>query len=179
MDEKKKTFEKIGNDYYGFQFQLEKNIYCYLCCKHVKRIEVYRGIRFCKLDEKQKFNTYHQWKQYIYNKYCNYTIEELSEFSRYLNQMIRDKKPNQENSIIVITVVLTLLFSEIYKKVEKFISHILEFKYGLGIIVMVCACMSIAIFISRITFPIFDNSLEENFFRDYKGIIDNMLGEKK
>lgn len=176
---RKKTLEKIGNDYYGFRFQLEKNIYCYLCCKHGKRIEVYRGIRFCKLDEEQQFNTYHQWRQYVYNKYCNYTTEKLSDFSRYLNQMIRDRKPNRENGIIVITAVLTLLFSKLYEKAEKYLSYILGYKYGLGIIVMVFACMVIAILISQITFPVFDNSIEENFFRDYKEIIDDILSEKK
>lgn len=49
---KEKTLAKIGSDCYDFCFQLEKNIYCYLCCKRVKKIKVYKGIRFCKLDEK-------------------------------------------------------------------------------------------------------------------------------
>lgn len=173
---KKKSLEKIGIKCYGFDFRLEKMIYCYLCCIHIKRW------RLCKLDDAFKFNTYSQWKQYIYRKYRNYNVEELSEFSRYLNQKIRNIRPSREYINIffpcIITAALTLLFEKMtdlyYAEVEISFTCLLI----LEIFIIILGIAAICMLIKDTFIPIKENNVEANLLKDYKEVIDEILSTK-
>ena len=47
------------------------------------------------IDDKYKFDSYKKWKQYVCNKYNEYSSNELIEVSRYFNQRIRNTELNQ------------------------------------------------------------------------------------
>lgn len=55
----KRNLDEIGQRQFNFDFQLEKIVCQYLCCEPLEK-EI-----LCDLDEKYKFNSYHQWKDYI------------------------------------------------------------------------------------------------------------------
>lgn len=63
---------------------IEQSIYYYVCCIKGKG----RALR--KLDKELEFELYLEWKQYIFDKYKSI------EFSRYLNQKIRNIKSDYE-----------------------------------------------------------------------------------
>ncbi|MBD5513699.1 MAG: hypothetical protein HDR06_03340 [Lachnospiraceae bacterium] len=107
-----KTLEEIGKRWYDFDYKIERTIYCYLCCYHIRERGAARNLR--QLDEQLKFETYRQWKQYIGSKYINYSRDKLNEFSRYLNQMIRNKRPFDKALNILSTAVITLICTELF-----------------------------------------------------------------
>lgn len=167
-----KSFKEIGKRWYDFDFELERTIYCYLCCSREKK----RKIR--KLDEKLKFESYQEWKKYVKNKYDNFSKDMLVEFSRYLNQRIRNTLPGHEYWIIVATVSLTMAFTEI---IDVVLSKLMEFSGMSMIIAILLSSIFIVlpmIFIMVQTFyPLFDNNIDENLLKDYKEIIDEIVKE--
>lgn len=66
-----KTLDEIGKKRHDFNFKFEKAIYCYLCCNHSRII----NWELRKLNSDLKFEEYRQWKNYICNKYQNYSKE--------------------------------------------------------------------------------------------------------
>ncbi|MBD5476827.1 MAG: hypothetical protein HDR17_12760 [Lachnospiraceae bacterium] len=107
-----KTIEEIGKRWYDFDYKIERTIYCYLCCYRIRGWRTARNLR--QLNEQLKFETYRQWRQYIGSKYKDYSRDKLNEFSRYLNQMIRNKRPFNEVLNILSTVAITLICTELF-----------------------------------------------------------------
>lgn len=174
----RKTLVVIGEKHYNFDLQLESAIYNYLCCKPIKKI---------KLKENQKFDTYTQWKQYIRCRYQDYTENKLFDFSRYINQMIRDNQPSREHIIILVTAAFSTMFSVI---IEAFTDCNIDIPLivdgqiklqnlivALGLIVL--SFGGITSIVTGLSSLIFRNSVEGNFCKDYKEIIDDMINEKK
>lgn len=172
----KKTLKLIGKRWYDFDFGLERNIYCYLCCIRVKS----RKLR--KLNKELKFESYQQWNKYVRNKYEKFDKDSLSEFSRYLNQGIRNVRPDHEYWIIAATVILTVILTglcDIFLKLKIsfdglsvisliVVSFLLEFLVVIPIIFVIFQTIK----------PIIDSSVDENFLKDYKEIIDVIIMEK-
>lgn len=157
---------------YKFDESYEMNIYKYLCCRKMKK-----KIKE-KMDNDIKFITYHQWENYIQNKYKNLNKSELKEFSHFLNLRIRNLKPEHEYWNIVITVLLTILTEKAYNEfinmtinesdnIAKIIGQFL-FVIGVGASIFI-------ILIVKITKSIWDVSDKSDFYSDYKKIIDNMI----
>ncbi|MFR1651523.1 MAG: hypothetical protein ACLSV0_03960, partial [Lachnospira eligens] len=162
-------------DSYKFDESYEINIYNYLCFKKMnKKIKE-------KMNNDVKFITYHQWENYIQNKYKDLNKFELMEFSRFLNLKSRNLKPEHEYWNIVTTILLTILTEKAYneiinmgidesdtlaKIVGQFIGQFLIF-IGIGI--------GLVFLIVKITKFIWDVSDKSNFYYDYKKIIDNMI----
>lgn len=162
-------------DSYKFDESYEINIYNYLCFKKMnKKIKE-------KMNNDVKFITYHQWENYIQNKYKDLNKFELMEFSRFLNLKSRNLKPEHEYWNIVTTILLTILTEKAYneiinmgidesdtlaKIVGQFIGQFLFF-IGIGIVLV--------FLIVKITKFIWDVSDKSNFYYDYKIIIDNMI----
>lgn len=65
------------------------------------------------MDERELFDSYKEWKEYIQDKYSNQNEEGLEEFSRYLNQRLRNLKPSRRANELYIPVALVIF-------VEKF-----------------------------------------------------------
>lgn len=166
-----KTLDEIGKRWYDFDYKLERVIYCYLCCCKIRVKHFARDLR--KLDEGLKFESYQEWKQYVCNKYQNYRTEELSEFSRYLNQRIRNKSPFNESLNILCTAVIALVLTKVF---EMFIFNYEElYMKFIGFISYIVLAWPLAYGVVRILYPIFDSNVEKNFFADYKEIIDEMI----
>lgn len=173
----RKSFDEIGKRWYDFDSQLEKAIYSYLCCIRVKRKITQ------KLTEDLKFNSYQQWKQYIYDKYQAYDKDKLNEFSRYLNQNIRNTIPTREYWQIVVTAVITMLFTMLFDRVFKINAKWFDDIpiWGIVILVLVGEIFFILLLIFLIIqtmYPLIDYSVDENFYRDYQEIIDEIICTK-
>ena len=93
---------------YKFDESYEMNIYKYLCCRKMKK-----KIKE-KMDNDIKFITYHQWENYIQNKYKNLNKYELKEFSHFLNLKSRNLKPEYEYWRIVIPILFYYYFRKKY-----------------------------------------------------------------
>ncbi len=166
-----RTLDEIGKRWYDFDFKSERVIYCYLCCCKIKEKHFARDIR--KLDEKLRFETYQEWKQYVCNKYYNYRTEELSEFSRYLNQKIRNERPINEGLSILLAALTTLIFTETFDRFLYTYEKIsIKIVWLIGCIVFL---LPMAYGIAKFLSLMFDNNIEKDFFEDYKEIIDEMI----
>ena len=127
-----------------------------------------------KMDNNLKFETYEQWKRYIFNKYQDYQNEKLIEFSYFLNQKIRDVKPRREFWDIIITVIITLNVEEFIEDISNISgTSILEKIWVL--IALIVIMIVVVWFIIWIAGRKFDEVDEGNLYRDYKEIIDNMI----
>lgn len=177
---KKRSLNTIGIDNYDFDYQLEKSIYCYLCCIKTNN----RAIK--KLEETLKFNTYSEWEQYVRNKHSHFSDDKLKEFNRYLNQRIRNVKPNRDYGDVMIPVLITLLTTEVIDYFKNFkvtlpsemsilaiIIAVLTF-----VILLLIALIPIIILLGKTVAPIWDNHTEENLLNDYKEIINSMIDER-
>ena len=147
-------------------------MFIYLCYKKDER-----------LDDKYKFKSYKQWKDYITNKYSVFSIEQLQEFDRWLNQKIRLRKPDHEYRNTCITVLITWFFTklldEFSDKVE--VTNNIEgvmgiFKMGVLIVITFCAVLFV-------TNHFYGNLLESNetiaLYTDYKEIIDEIIAQRE
>lgn len=104
----KRDISKLGKEYYDFDCNKEKNIYMYLCRKRLSKRKIKR------IDNQYKFDKYSQWKQYIYDKYDCASDDSLNEFRHFLNQMLRNNKPEYSIWSIAGTVIMTLVVEYIY-----------------------------------------------------------------
>lgn len=171
-----KTLDEIGKRWHDFDFKSEKTIYLYLCCKHIKRRELRN------LNDDMKFKEYRQWKQYICNKYQNYSKDKLIEFSRYLKLMIRNIKTSHEYWSIMATTYLSMVFTMV---INIAMGQHMDLSNNSAWIILLVTILLEALFIIFLIFlivkmmrPIYDNHFEENFLRDYKEIIDDILEKK-
>lgn len=174
-----KTLDEIGKRRHDFNFKSERIIYSYLCCNRNRIIN--KELR--NLSNDLKFEEYLQWKNYICNKYQNYSKEKLFEFSRYLNLRIRNIKPSHEYWNIMATALLSAVFALVLNAAIEI--HLDFSNDTIWIILLVIIFLEILITISiayiiiKIVYPIFDNHFDENFLRDYKEIIDDIIKERK
>ena len=156
---------------YKFDESYEMNIYKYLCCRKMKK-----KIKE-KMDNDIKFITYHQWENYIQNKYKNLNKYELKEFGHFLNLKSRNLKPEYEYWRIVIPTLFTIISEKVFDALINIgiikISSILQFIVQLVIIIGVGTIS--ARVIALIAKNIWDVSDKSNFYYDYKEIINNMI----
>lgn len=129
-----------------------------------------------QLDEQLKFETYRQWRQYIGSKYIDYSRDKLNEFSRYLNQIIRNKRPFDKALNILSTALITLICTELFNVFLSTFEELNE-KFVWLILCMLLVFFA-ACYIVKFINPIFDNHFERNFLADYKEIIDDIISEK-
>lgn len=165
----RRNIKSIGIEQYNFDFAREKNIYCYVCCSRLKKKELRT------INSQYKFESYLDWERYVQNKYKNCSDDQLKQFSRYLNQNIRNVKPGKEYINICFPVIVTLAFSKYLEYVGVFewnSNILLVFIY---VVIMFALLLFIMILLSYILTPLLDNNIVENMFKDYKEIIDDMI----
>lgn len=128
----------------------------------------------------QTKETYAQWKQYIWNKYHEFSDEKLEEFSRYLNQCSRNTKPVYECWKTFISIYLALMFNTLFEFLISILdfhfSSILEVVVVIGLVMIALGFFAYAI--AKISMPLSDQEDERNFYLDYKELIDEMIEEK-
>ena len=171
-----RALNDIGKVTYNFELDLETSIYRYICYKHVKKREK-------KRIEEYKFYLYSEWRDYIHQKYENYDLKKLIEFSRYLNLRTRNIKPWNDYWTIITSICLTLFFSEIYKVlidifINKSDTNIVSYVIMCFVIGIILYAGMIIVIWQTIT-PILNDSTKENMLIDYKEIIDDMIKEKE
>lgn len=170
-----KTLDEIGKRWHDFDFKSEKIIYCYLCCNR-NRI---KNKELRNLDDGLKFEEYRQWKNYICNKYQNYSKEKLNEFSRYLNLKIRNIKPSHEYWSITaasfLSVVFTMVFNFITWIYMDFSNNSIWISLLETILLEIFFVISLTFIIIKMLYPIFVDHFDENFLKDYKEIIDDII----
>ena len=168
-----RIFNEIGQEQFQFDYDLEKNIYSHLCCM------CFEGEKTEELDSTLKIETYKEWKRHIEEKYRNYDSDQLTEFSKYLNQRLRGLKPDSDFLKTVFAVMLALV-------VEGGFDIILDnqIKYGdlnVASVLVIESILSSVVVIPIIFFgiiavkPIIQNDAEQNFLTDFKEIIDGMI----
>lgn len=133
------------------------------------------------LGDDLRFETYQQWKQYVCNKFINYRTEELMEFSRYLNYEKRSTRPIHTYLEIVVPIVLSIMFTKtfeqacnIYYDLSKVSSLVIILLFFFVLLFILLLSLSII----KMMYPIFDNNIDENFYADYKEIIDDVIKER-
>lgn len=172
-----KTLDEIGKRRHDFNFKSEKIIYYYLCCIYIKKKELEN------LKDDLKFEEYGKWKNYICNKYQNYSKDKLIEFSRYLKLMIRNIKPSHEYWTIMATAFLSMLFSMVINVAMGIHNDFSNYPVWITLLVSsVLGALFIILLvylIIKIVYPIYDNHFDEDFLKDYKEIIDDIIYEKE
>lgn len=165
---KKSAINEVGEKKFFFNEKKELEIYKCLCLKKVKRR--------CNIE----YHTYSSWKQYICGKYSEYTKEQLIEFSRFLNQKIRNEEPGHEYWNIMIPVLMTVMVDGLF----KIIFDMEKLCQSSVLMIIIKAVVNIGTFvgsvwlINKITEPLFNTYDKENFFKDYKEIIDGIISNK-
>ena len=171
---KNKCVNQRRREFYRFDIEQEQNIYTYLCKGKLKA----KALK--KLSDDLKFETYAQWKQYIWNKYHEFSDEKLEEFSRYLNQRLRNIKPAYEYLKMIIPVILALVINEFFKILVSIVQLKPDSMFGVmlgcGLIILVLCLLIYATI--KIAIQLSDEEDERNFYLDYKEIIDEMIEER-
>jgi len=126
------------------------------------------------------FDSYKEWKAYIQDKYSNQNEEGLEEFSRYLNQRLRNLRPGRQANELYIPVALALIvekFTEVLLASTGIVSLFEEIKWGIfamyALIILVFLCFFPILW--NIISPLWKDNLEENFITDYKEVIDTLI----
>lgn len=184
MHKKKKIYrrnlEYIAKNNYKFDIKLERKIYSYLSCYKMKKTFIN------SIKDEFKFDSYKKWKDYICNKYETTNIETLEEFSRYLNQQIRNTKSNYDYWLMIIPIMLTLvttklfdIFMEIdYSTISSEFENPIVIVAGYIFLMLLIAFFSFAfgIFIVKQTIkPLIDTDVDYYLYVDYKEIIDELI----
>lgn len=166
---RKKCYIQIGKEEYDFDIENELLEYKYLCCARMKRKEW----RQCK--KKSMPYSYHQWKESIKQKYVPYSIEQLEEFTRYLELGIVKNNATKESGNIFYAAlasgVIAVYFGELTDLQSQEIIYV--------IIGSVFIILMLGFIIYAIVPPIFDDNLEGNLYKDYKKIIEQIIMEKE
>lgn len=130
-----------------------------------------------KIDKKFKYSSYLSWKKYVYDKYIDYSINDKIEFSRYLNQRIRNIVPEHEAQSIVLPILMSIFLTWIFSKiVELDYSMIVVKREVILVFVLFFGIFIITYIITKETIlPLFEDNIEKSLLEDYKEIIDEMI----
>lgn len=174
MKGNKRSIGSLGKEYYQFDLKIEKDIYCHVCRRKYKEED---------LEDNLKFDTYIEWRQYIYNKYEHCDTEKLKEFSRYLNQRIRNIQPGKEYWNMLGPIMMTLAISEVWQVLLKSQSNMeTDSLPGIILVIMLISMIVLIFFVFvvwHIMKPMTDNQLIEYLLVDYKEVIDDMTARRQ
>lgn len=172
---KDKCVNQRRMEFYKFDIVQEQNMYKYLCTGKLNVKEMK------KISADTRFNTYGQWKQYILDKYHDFSDQELVEFSHFLNQCLRKIKPVYEYWKMMIPVILTLIVDKLF----GFLVSMGDFMLN-SLVEAIVDCILVGgtlIFfvylMAQIAMPLSNGENERNFYLDYKEIIDEMIEKRK
>lgn len=170
-----RTLDRIGKEEYGFDFYSENIVYKDLCCSRL----TFKERR--KRKTLPVFRSYKDWSNYIIHKYADLDQEQLKEFSRYLNQQIRNRECSQNYWNLVIPVILTIVITEFFSMLIQTLNGLdIRNGYIVGLIVILMILVGSEIIIIILLIwntlePIWTSSLEKNFVYDFKEIIDGII----
>lgn len=176
----KACLKAIGKDNFEFDYEKELEGYKFLCGKKVKKDN------YVLLRNDERYSSYSKWKGSIVKQYKNCSNEFLVNFSRYLNQGLRNTKPNQKVNEMIITALVAFFFTFLLNiilkfKVEKFdISSFFVAKLIIAIVLVIIACVCLVAYVMNIMItPIWEQDTVRCFWKDYKEIIDQIIQKNK
>ena len=164
---------KVGKERFGFDENTELSKYKYLCCENMtgKEWKKRNGLPY----------SYYEWSRQIKSKYNQYNIEQLEEFSRYLELCVRNSNVYKESCDIIFAAlaaaVITVIFDTIIVQIASrndFFSNwrllIIAF-FGISVIVSVTVYVVVS-WVKR-------GDFKKYFYSDYKEIIEEILVDKR
>lgn len=174
MGRMRKSLSKIGENKFGFIVQEEVNIYKYLVCRKLRKRDIE------KLREKGVlFNYYSEWEGSVINAHKSDDEEKLKEFSRHLEQRIRNEQIISQYIALAIPILLTAFLTTVLGMVlELFNQDLSGEPWWVGIMV-ICAGLFAAMFVGYFFADFFKDMIDyqtrEKMFVDYKNVIDKMI----
>lgn len=173
----KRNLDSIGKVQYGFNLEYEKGIYLHACTYHMTKKQKEA------LEEKHKFNTHQEWREYIRNKYAYMGKVGLERFSRYLNQKARTVELNNSYFVLCISAALSVLLAELLKFlfVENLpVEYDGSWQSWLKILGYTLLCVGSVFFAVGVVFKrtadeTYNYGVEKNLIIDYKEVIDEMI----
>ena len=170
----KRTLDNIGIQKYDFDYIKQKDIYRCLCCApgHKKVLK--------KLDKSLLFNSYNEWKQFIVEKYKDYDQLELIEFSRYLNQRLRNLEPVKEVWKLYAAASITIVLEKVIEFFNRILVVVQDNSTSIYAIIAVCIValgfiLLIIVFIWNFISPSWKDNFDKFLITDYREIIDEMI----
>ena len=150
---------------FNFDISREKAIYKYLCREKIGSLER-------KLILNYKFDSYFQWKNYVVEKYKAYSVNSLTEFSRYFNYNIR-KQGEMKGALglflspVAACIVAQMLDKEFYNTDQFW-----------NVVIYILLLIMLAWVIRKNIELSVEDKMNSAFFEDYKEIIDELIAEK-
>lgn len=173
--DRKSFVHKNGIKNYSFDYNKEIRIYLFLCGERMSKRE------YVKLEKNEKMYTYSEWKSYIRNKCIGCPINGLKEFSRYLNHRGRVYSPEREFISPIASAMVSGIISFFVTEYSDIILgiEITSFiDYTVVVVFILFMCVVVSYFIIQISGMYHKTNIKENFFKDYKEIIDEIIIEK-
>lgn len=173
----KRNLDNIGRMQYGFDLEYEKNIYLYVSACYMKKKQKKA------LEEKHKFNTYQEWREYIRNRYACMDKIWLESFSRYLNQKVRTVELSNAYFVLCSSAVLSVFLAELLKFIiiDKIpINNDGTWQYVLSVLIYAimcigCVLLPVPVVLKMMANQTFGYGEEKNLIIDYKEVIDEMI----
>lgn len=174
---KRNCIRTLGKENYGFNFEAELEGYKFLCGRQVNRKS------YMLLINDARYSSYDSWSRGIQERYKQYPKEYLTNFSRYLNQCIRNIEPSTKTWDIFVPVLIALFLENTLDVILKFegmefeattFKEVVSFAGVcmfalLGVLALVGWC------INAFIKPIWEKDIEKNFLYDYKKEIDKLI----
>ena len=181
-DKRRNRIALWGEKYYHFNQTEEMRIYKCVCGEKLSWYE-WRKIKG------RQFSFYEEWKSYVYEKNKDIPKEKLKEFYHYLEHRKRMVEPRQEPVKIMMSVVITIIVTDVMKFFLKYWKEIqalwkggswTEIRMGLGLIIGTFLVISLGFgsIAWMIASDIPKHTLERNFYQDYQEIIKELINEK-
>lgn len=177
MGRMRKHLAKVGKNKYEFNSNEELSIYKYLICRSL------RGKKEKELKDKEAlFDYYSDWKNYVINSNKDKDEKKLEEFSRHLEQRIRNEQVVSKYIGLTIPILLTAFLTTILGELPD-IFNIDYSQVPWGVRVFVFFFILLVIGLVGYMFIDFFNDLinyqtRENLFIDYKKVVDEMIQKK-
>lgn len=162
---------------YDFDREKEKRIYRYVYKKCKKREKN-------KLPDDYKFNTYSEWKEYVWLKYNSYDRTKLIDFLHLLKFMKRNIKPVEKLGDMVFAAsygFVIVEFFNIFLKAQQDIENIKKVLIALILTVIIIVIIGGAFFFitNVIMRSISSNNMDSSMYEDYISIIQEIIQSKE
>lgn len=172
---RKSCIKEKGKMDFCFDYEKELSIYCFIRGEKLSRK------KWRKVEKEKRYNTYTEWKNYIETKYSRFSLNQLSEFSYYLQYLTKRNLaiPDFANPYIsaLLAALISYLFTyfagsatETFLDVQEMPMKIIEF---------IIYCVVYFVCIKKLVYIFLENRIEESFCSDYKKVIDELLVVRK
>ena len=163
-------------DIYEFQYAEEKRIYKIICGKSKRK----KG----DLPECFRFNSYYEWKNYVWSKYEKYNCQQLNNFLHFLKMQLRKIKQAQQFRDLIYAPIMVALITQMIEKMPSLKNEEIEINTSITakvafILVVIITIFSIYIFVRDMIYFFNSNSEDKDMYEDYISIIQEIIHSKE